>query len=62
MEKEVEKKFKFVLSDTTVQKSNTTVPIETKICEKIINKCTTGYVIQFLLSLLKRNGMNKTEK
>jgi len=37
--KEVEKKSKFVLSDTTVQQNNTTFPTDAKMCKKVIDKC-----------------------
>lgn len=37
--KEVEKKSKLVLSDTTVQQNNTTFPTDAKLCKKVIDKC-----------------------
>lgn len=37
--KEVEKKSKWVLSDTTVQQNNTTFPTDAKLCKKVIDKC-----------------------
>jgi transposase, IS5 family len=36
---EVEKKSKFVLSDTTVQENHTTFPTDAKMCKKVIDKC-----------------------
>jgi IS5 family transposase len=37
--KEVSKRSKFVLSDTTVQENNTTFPTDAKLCKKVIDKC-----------------------
>jgi|BioPla2DNA2_1021312.scaffolds.fasta_scaffold33721_3 IS5 family transposase len=37
--KEVSKKSKFVLSDTTVQGNFTTFPTDAKLCKKVIDKC-----------------------
>ena len=37
--KEVPKRSKFVLSDTTVQENNTTFPTDAKLCKKVIDKC-----------------------
>lgn len=37
--KEVSKKSKIVLSDTTVQENNTTFPTDAKLCKKVIDKC-----------------------
>jgi transposase, IS5 family len=37
--KEVPKRSKFVLSDTTVQENNTTFPTEAKLSKKVIDKC-----------------------
>jgi IS5 family transposase len=37
--KEVPKRSKFVLSDTTVQENNTTFPTDAKMCKKVIDKC-----------------------
>lgn len=37
--KEVERKSKLVLSDTTVQANNTTFPTDAKLCKKVIDKC-----------------------
>lgn len=37
--KEVPKKSKLVLSDTTVQENNTTFPTDAKLCKKVIDKC-----------------------
>jgi IS5 family transposase len=36
---DVEKKAKFVLSDTTVQENYTTFPTDAKLCKKVIDKC-----------------------
>jgi IS5 family transposase len=37
--KELPRKSKFVLSDTTVQENNTTFPTDAKLCKKVIDKC-----------------------
>ena len=37
--KEVPRRSKFVLSDTTVQENNTTFPTDAKLCKKVIDKC-----------------------
>jgi IS5 family transposase len=37
--KEVSKKSRIVLSDTTVQENNTTFPTDAKLCKKVIDKC-----------------------
>jgi len=37
--KDVPKKSKFSLSDTTVQENNTTFPTDAKLCKKVIDKC-----------------------
>jgi IS5 family transposase len=37
--KEVSKQANFVLSDTTVQKNNTTFPTDAKLCKKVIDRC-----------------------
>jgi IS5 family transposase len=37
--KEVPKKARFVLSDTTVQENFTTYPTDARLCKKVIDKC-----------------------
>lgn len=37
--KEVDKKSRFTLSDTTVQENNTTFPTDAKMCKKVIDNC-----------------------
>ena len=37
--KEVPKRSKIVMSDTTVQENNTTFPTDAKLCKKVIDKC-----------------------
>jgi IS5 family transposase len=51
--KEVPKSSKFVLSDTTVQETNTTFPTDAKLCKKVIDKCN---------KIAEKEGINQRQR
>jgi IS5 family transposase len=51
--KEVPRRSKFSLSDTTVQENNTTFPTDAKLCKKVIDKCN---------KIAEKEGINQRQR